>query len=440
MDLKSLNSAYEKPIDEVVGERRESKEDCINVSLGTDPEFARRVRDLSRYPNTPSIERYMWSPARDAFTYDAQCKCGELHLLNDINACPHCRAGIFINSVGNLSRDGHPWLFEARPEASIWPENVVHNLHLLIKALMKYTNPDQKLYAGPMCDNRAVGGHIHIGFPDAVEFGSLTNGSDGDDYDRMCRRTMAYLHSGRIAGCTCKYCLADTQKQVCTNQGLSRTISLLLLPLISPYGMEGEDGRHRRYGSNVNGAYGMSDDNRNQPWGWEWRTPGSHLVSPWRTLVYLYAVRAAYKISLTSEFKNRYFPLTEVNNGPYRREVDRCLMNHETKASYLSLTGGWHHFWRILNASELLAMAHVDKLTTMRDNVLISAYIDKTNDSINEAWDNCESTLIRWANASDKLAHRVMDITGQDSVGWESLFKPWSTTQKAKEIKERNSN
>lgn len=132
---------------------------------------------------------------------------------------------------GEFGTDGCATIFEVRPEPAYNPLQLVHNLHnVLFRKAQETSNYQNYLWqAGSFPLGKSLGGHIHFGMPK----GQLD-----------LRTTCGVLSD--LAGSI--LCLIEDKKE----------------------------GRLRHGGS-----YGGRLDMREQPHGFEWRTPSSWLTSPY---------------------------------------------------------------------------------------------------------------------------------------------------------------
>jgi len=135
------------------------------------------------------------------------------------------------STYGEIGYDGHSATGELRPEPSISPVRVVDNIHFLLRRLRDLLDSDVMVHAGSYPCHEPIGGHLHFGMkPEPT----------------VIRALDAYLS----------------------------------LPLL--YIEEAQPARFRRidhsYGY-LGWVGGEMHGVRRQPWGFEYRTPGSWIVS-----------------------------------------------------------------------------------------------------------------------------------------------------------------
>lgn len=138
----------------------------------------------------------------------------------------------FLRKNGKFGVDGHPYIAELRPKHAVYPRDLVENIRALLRTEEKNLQ-NFRWISGPYAKDRPMGGHIHFGVPVEDKF--------VDALDHQFAIILA---------------LVEPQQEAMRR----RTIPL---------------------GGNNNGKpYGLLADIRVKPWGFEYRTPSSFIVSP----------------------------------------------------------------------------------------------------------------------------------------------------------------
>ncbi len=134
-----------------------------------------------------------------------------------------------IPERGQFGVDGHGYIAELRPEPAIFPKDLTENLRISL-ASQYHKLKNYKWRAGPWILDKPLGGHIHFGLPMETAY----------------------------------------------TDALEKLMPIILA-LIEP----ASQAKKRRTFPFYHGIpYGVLDDVRVKPYGWEWRVPSSFIVTP----------------------------------------------------------------------------------------------------------------------------------------------------------------
>lgn len=167
-------------------------------------------------------------------------------------------ANKLFRSSGLAGTDGCSSTGEIRPrpytDVRLLVEEITGIMQQVVEGIRE-REPEAKLYAGNYVKNSAIGGHIHISLP------SLP----------MIRKHMPDYNDSIY-------------------EEIRNRLNVVMRGLIIPH-LEDPTTRKRR----ENTGYGQVGDAHPVPWGIEYRTPGSWLLSPDVALIYLGLAKMAYQ-------------------------------------------------------------------------------------------------------------------------------------------------
>lgn len=139
--------------------------------------------------------------------------------------------------MGEFGADGHGFTAELRPKAAVYPLDLTENTRIaLLKGYSLLSHCSWE--AGPYIREKPLGGHVHFGIPasDTIK----------ETLDNMAAIMLGVLEPSETA--------AIRRNTIFTGRG--------------------------GYVNNQGKPYGLLGDIKNKPWGFEYRTPSSFIVTP----------------------------------------------------------------------------------------------------------------------------------------------------------------
>lgn len=242
-------------------------------------------------------------------------------------------SGAYTNQHNELGCDGNNVLFEARPEPSKEPLEIVGNIHDIFSRWIHSHKEFQKFSwrAGSHYADQCMGGHIHFGIKPAK---------------------------------------IPTNDCVIPLDNYVGVISMLL------------ENRNQGLRRRANGNYGRMSDTRPQDWGFEYRTPASWATSPYvaaailclaKTVMYEFANNPQFEpriVATAADFANmnvdkfyRVFPqlwqdITEMElYQKYKPYLDLIYFLVNKRLSWFP-SGSMKEAWGLVD----LTKAYVDKI------------------------------------------------------------------------------